>query len=135
MNGYLDFLRGRDSKKEVAPRVKTNYDRFREVKFAQGKRASASSEGILSPQSLADIECIIDMLKEKKGVVVDLACEGVLTQRMLDFLSGAIYALGGNIHRIQKRIYIITPKGVKLMSNEKDIQDTTKKSSKAQKAN
>lgn len=117
------------------PGVKTNYDRFREVKFAQGKREGASGEGILRPKTLSDIECIIDMLKEKRGVVVDLACEGLLTQRMLDFLSGAIYALGGNIHRIQRRIYIITPKGVKLMSDEKDTKESAKKSGRTQKVN
>ncbi|GEM_PF-1232716 len=135
MSGYLDFLRGRDSKKDSMPGVKTNYDRFREVKFAQGKREGASGEGILRPKTLSDIECIIDMLKEKRGVVVDLACEGLLTQRMLDFLSGAIYALGGNIHRIQRRIYIITPKGVKLMSDEKDTKESAKKSGRTQKVN
>ncbi len=136
MSSYLDFLRGRDARKEESPpKSRTNYDRFREAKFAESKSGAGASEGILKPHTLSDIECLIDMLKGKKGIVVDLASEGVLTQRMLDFLSGAIYALGGNIHRIQKRIYIITPKGVKLMTDEKDDKESNKKNSKAQKAN
>lgn len=136
MSGYLDFLRGRDVKKEESsPKAKTNYDRFREAKFAESKSGANASEGILKPYTLSDIECLIDILKEKKGIVVDLAGEGMLTQRMLDFLSGAIYALGGNIHRIQKRIYVITPKGVKLMTDEKEDKENIRKNSKTQKAN
>jgi FtsZ-interacting cell division protein YlmF len=135
VKGYLDYLKGRDCNRKETPDTKTNYDKFRETGYSQGKRAGAQKEGILRPHSLSDIERLIDMLKEKKGIVVDLSGEGMLSQRMLDFFSGAIYALGGNIHRIEKRLYIIMPKGVKLMTDDKVDKDDNKKSNRTQKAN
>lgn len=134
MSGYLEFLRGRDNNFKEKVKTSTNYDKFRESRFAQGARTSYAKEGILKPQTLGEIEYLIDMLKSKKGIVVDLAGEGRLNQRMLDFFSGAIYALGGNIHRIEKRIYIIMPKGVKLMNDGRVGSNEYKKDIKVQKA-
>lgn len=130
MSGYLNYLMGREENLKTREISKTNYDRYLEAKFKKAEERATSGITIIKPKNFKDIENLIDVLKEKRGIVVDLANgENILTQRMLDFLSGAIYALGGNIHRIEKRIYVMTPKGVKLMTNEEGI----KKNGKVQK--
>ena len=70
---------------------------------------------LYSPKSFNDIQTLIDFLKRHEPVVVELS--GVAdssAQRILDFLSGAIYALSGSIHRISGTIFLLTPSGVSI---------------------
>ena len=68
---------------------------------------------LYSPKSFADVQTLIDFLKSREPSVIDLAGVGDSSaQRILDFLSGAIYALEGNIHRISGSIFLLTPSGV-----------------------
>ena len=65
------------------------------------------------PRSFADVEEIIDRLREKQSVIVYLnEVSGGTAQRVTDMLSGAIYALGGGMAPLQKDMYIFTPDGV-----------------------
>ena len=65
------------------------------------------------PHSFADVEEIIDRLKDKLTVIVYLneLSDGTAT-RVLDMLSGAIYALNGSIRQISKNIFLFAPSGV-----------------------
>lgn len=66
-----------------------------------------------SPKTFADVEELVDRIKSREGVIVDFADTPTgLAQRMLDFLSGAIFALGGRVDRIKKKTYILVPRGV-----------------------
>ena len=68
---------------------------------------------IFYPKSFADIEEIIDLLTVNKQVVVNLKdVKEQTAQRVLDILSGAVYALKGAIHEIEKHIFVITPDGL-----------------------
>ena len=70
---------------------------------------------VVLPKSFDDILDLIERLKSREGVIVDF--EGIpphLSQRMLDFLSGAVFALGGSINRIKKKTYILVPRGVRI---------------------
>ena len=71
---------------------------------------------IYSPKSYVDIKKMIDFIKNGQPVIVNLATlKSEKAQRILDFMSGAIYALNGKSHRITKSIYLITPNGVNIM--------------------
>ena len=70
---------------------------------------------LYSPRSFQDVQTLIDFLKAREPSVVDLAgVKDSSAQRILDFLSGAIYALSGSIHRISGTIFLLTPSGVTL---------------------
>ena len=76
---------------------------------------------VLSPESFEDARDIADHLKTKKPCVINL--EGVdkdLSRRIVDFLSGAVYALGGNIQKISSGIFLIAPYNVSIMGDVKD---------------
>lgn len=65
------------------------------------------------PHSFADVEEIINRLRERRTVIVYLNEVNTGTaQRVTDMLSGAIYALGGSAAKLQKDMYIFTPDGV-----------------------
>lgn len=71
----------------------------------------------VTPQKFDDVEQIVRKLKRKEGIIVDF--EEVpphIAQRMLDFLSGAVFAYNGSIKKLKYRMYIIIPDGIKISS-------------------
>lgn len=70
---------------------------------------------VFMPSSYDEVEKIIDALKANKTAVVhltELKTETAL--RILDMLSGAIYALGGGVYEMQKNIFMFSPCGVEV---------------------
>lgn len=96
------------------------------LKKQQGKVVNIHSTSqfkvvIMQPENFDDAQDICDHLKNKKPVVVNLeGLEKDGAQRIIDFLSGAIYALDGSIQKVSNGIFIIAPNNVDLMSDFKD---------------
>lgn len=70
---------------------------------------------VVQPNNLEDAKEICDYLKDKKPVVVNIDIEGIqseMPQRILDFLSGCVYALDGSIETVTKGIYVVVPNNV-----------------------
>jgi cell division inhibitor SepF len=75
---------------------------------------SASSGGleliIRQPSRFEDSQEICDLLKQDRAIIVNLEkVEPELGQKMMDFISGAIYALDAKIHQISGAIFCISP--------------------------
>lgn len=76
---------------------------------------------IYQPMAYDDTQSIIDNLKNRKAVVVNLeAVESDVAQRILDFMSGAAYAVNGNIHKISRGIFVLVPNNVDISGNIPD---------------
>lgn len=78
---------------------------------------SASSGGleliIRQPSTFDDSQEICDLLKQDRAIILNLEkVEPVLAQKMMDFISGAIYALDAKIHQISGCIFCISPSKV-----------------------
>ena len=70
---------------------------------------------IFVPNSFEDIEKIIDTLKYGKTAIVHLTNLKAETQiRVLDMLSGAIYALNGGVYEMEKNVFMFSPTGVEI---------------------
>ncbi len=78
--------------------------------------ASKSSKMILAePRVYAEAQDIAENLKNKRAVVVNLQrIEKDQGQRIIDFLSGTVYALGGDIQRIGTDIFLCVPDTVEV---------------------
>ena len=73
---------------------------------------------VFQPQTYEDTQTIIDNLKTRKPVIVNLESLNVdVAQRVLDFISGAIYALDGSVRKVSKGIFLLAPKGVDISGN------------------
>lgn len=71
---------------------------------------------VFSPTKFSDVELIIDCIKSGKNTVVHLTqlkTESAI--RVIDMLSGAIYALGGGVYEMEKNIFMFSPSGVELL--------------------
>lgn len=102
-----------------------NYEESAETVQEQPKRISraerqpvplrsAASSGleliIKQPSRFEDSQEICDLLKQDRAIIVNLEnIEPELAQKMMDFISGAIYALDAKIHQISGVIFCISP--------------------------
>ncbi len=68
---------------------------------------------ITEPRTFEDVRVIIDGLRKRQAIIIDLSkVNDKDSQRTLDILSGAIYALGGAQQRINDHMFLFTPEGV-----------------------
>ncbi|MDD6448357.1 MAG: cell division protein SepF [Lachnospiraceae bacterium] len=77
---------------------------------------------VFKPTSFDDAMEIAETLIGNQTVIINM--EGVdvgLAQRIIDFASGCIYALNGNLQKISNYIFIITPSGVSISGDLQDI--------------
>ena len=76
---------------------------------------------VMQPQTYDDAAEIVDHLKSKKPVIVNLEkLEKEIARKVVDFLSGAVYALDGNIQKVSNGIFLIAPYNVGIMGDFKD---------------
>ena len=60
-------------------------------------------------------------------VVINLEkVEYPLAQRIMDFLSGSCYALGGSLQRVSKNIFLIVPQTFNISEGEEDAKARNK---------
>ncbi len=74
---------------------------------------------MVEPKTHKEIQKVVDYLKQGQSVAVNL--EGIASadrERILDFLSGALYALNGSIHRWYGDLFLVTPEGHKILKPE-----------------
>lgn len=78
----------------------------------------AMSMVVFQPQTYEDTQTIIDNLKLRKSVIVNLESMDIETgQRVLDFVSGAIYSIDGSIRKVSKGIFLLAPSGIDISGN------------------
>jgi cell division inhibitor SepF len=71
---------------------------------------------IFKPNKFEDAEDICDLLLKGHPVIINL--EGLdisdTAQRIMDFISGCIFTLSGNLHQISRFIFICAPENVNI---------------------
>ena len=118
----MDKMRG--DEKPVAPMSQSRpetgihksdaaYDKIEPLisKGPQNKAYSMNGSGpfkmlVIEPKNFDECTKLVDNLKSRKPVIINLA------RKMFDFLSGATYALNGNVQRVTSNIFIFAPANV-----------------------
>ena len=110
--GILDIF-GKEPKSKNELGTRTELDFSQPIDVKEEKKGPVS---ILIPTSFDDVEKIIDTLKSGKTAVVHLNNLKIETQiRVIDMLSGAIYALGGGVYEMEKNVFMFSPLGVEIL--------------------
>lgn len=82
---------------------------------------------VMRPERFEDAAAIADQMRRRSSIVLNLESTPRETaRRLVDFLSGAAYALEGRIRRIAAGTYIITPSNVDLTGDEFSAFETGK---------
>ncbi len=83
---------------------------------------------LLEPRAYSESQQIADHLKNRNSVVVNLKrVTSDQAKRIIDFLSGVIYAIGGSMQKIGVGIYLCAPKNVNVQGK---ISDESEKANK-----
>lgn len=68
---------------------------------------------LIEPRAYAEAQEIADHLKNRRAVVVNLQrIQHDQAKRIVDFLSGTVYAIGGDIQQVGTKIFLCTPDNV-----------------------
>ncbi|PFH89485.1 cell division protein SepF [Bacillus sp. AFS088145] len=85
--------------------------------------ASLSSKVVLAqPREYAEAQDVADHLKSKKAVVINLQQMQIdQAKRFVDFLSGTVYAISGDIKKIGTNTFICTPDNIDISGTITDM--------------
>lgn len=88
---------------------------------------------LLEPRAFSESQQIADYLKKQTAVVVNMKrVTPELARRIVDFLSGTLYAIGGDMQKLGGGIFLCTPSTVKV---EGKISEPEKDKEKPAKGN
>lgn len=110
-NGLLKGL-GFESEKKDIEEKKENPSKETHINIGNGARydltkVKQKSTKLLIPHSQVEVQQVVDELK-KEPLNVDLSNLEIKDYvRALDFLSGAVYALGGKIVKIKEKVFFL----------------------------
>lgn len=94
-------------------------------------KVSSSISGkmiLLEPRAFSESQQIADHLKNGNTVVVNMKrVTAEQAKRIIDFLSGTVYALGGDLQKIGTGIFLCTPKDVNVEGAISDDEEKGKK--------
>ena len=83
---------------------------------------------LVHPDRFEQAADIADRIAERNAIVLNLeTAPKELTRRMLDFLSGVTYALGGKVKKVSGSTYIITPAGMDFMGDTGNAVESREK--------
>lgn len=108
---------------------KTNFSHSgKQNKVVNIHAASTAKIVILKPKTYDEAIDICDNLKNRRIVVINMSdLEPKIAQKLLDFMGGASYALGGNLEEVEKEVYILSPSNIEV-NNEFKNQLSSKNS-------
>lgn len=95
------------------------------------RRSSVNMEVcVIKPTSVEDSREITETLLSGRTVILNL--EGLdleIAQRIIDFTSGATFAISGNLQKISNYIFLVTPTNVDISGDLQDLLNTSLDSS------
>lgn len=76
---------------------------------------------VVEPRSFDEVQGITDNLKNRRPVIVNLEqAEPELAKRVVDFVSGATYALNGSLQKVGSGIFLFVPNNVDIANELRD---------------
>lgn len=76
---------------------------------------------VVEPRSFDEVQGITDNLKNRRPVIVNLEqAEPDLAKRVVDFVSGATYALNGSLQKVGSGIFLFVPNNVDIANELRD---------------
>ena len=98
--------------KEIMTDEDTNEDSY----YTKDVMSVPNSSGkmiLLEPRAFSESQQIADHLKKRNTVVVNMKrVTPDQAKRIVDFLSGTVYAIGGDLQKIGTGIFLCTPKNI-----------------------
>ena len=94
------------------------------AKSAPEKRFSVANTSafklvLIEPKSFEECPKLVDCLKGRRPVIINLEkLETEVARKIFDFMSGATYALAGNVQKVANNIFIFAPDNVDISATQ-----------------
>ena len=76
---------------------------------------------VIEPKSFDDAQQVANCLKEKRPVVINFEnTDGESAKRIVDFISGTTYALGGEIKKVGRNVFLCAPSNVNVAYTQEE---------------
>lgn len=82
---------------------------------SRSNSAASNEVYVIKPQEFDDAQTVSDFLKKGKAIVINM--EGLQlepAQRIIDFIGGACYGMGGELKAISANIFIAVPSSIEV---------------------
>ncbi|MGI6453941.1 MAG: cell division protein SepF [Syntrophomonadaceae bacterium] len=77
---------------------------------------------ICEPESFDEVQTLAEHLKSRKQVILNFENTAPeISQRVIDFISGTVYSLGGNSQQLGKSIFLFTPSNIEIAQDHRSI--------------
>lgn len=120
--GYIedDIYENEDERQDETP--------ARATKVKKVSNRISAADMIISvhePLSYEESPKIVDDLRANKSIVLNFEQLDLDVKRQIfDFVSGALYALDGNIQKVNKDIFILAPENVAIDGLKEELKNT-----------
>lgn len=103
------------------------YYKVTKEEYGYENGVAGSKMMLLEPRAYSESQQIADHLKERNAVVVNLKrVTPDQAKRIVDFLSGTLYAIGGDLQKLGGGIFLCTPNNVNVEGKISDDAAPTK---------
>jgi len=135
MKDKLKGFFGGEEPQEVSNGDETYYTTSRE-EFHEQNGMAGSKMMLLEPRAYSESQQIADYLKNRSAVVVNLKrVTPDQAKRIVDFLYGTIYAIGGDLQKLGGGIFLCTPNNVNVEGKiSEDVAQNSQKSNRGKKS-
>lgn len=98
-----------------------------EKNFKEDDAKNGSKMILVEPRAYSESQTIADHLKKRNSVVVNLKrVTSDQGKRIIDFLTGCVYAIGGDMQKLGGGIYLCTPKNVSVQGKMSEQENSKK---------
>ena len=99
-----------------------------EKNYKEEEGKSGSKMILIEPRAYSESQTIADHLKKRNSVVVNLKrVTSDQAKRIIDFLTGCVYAIGGDLQKLGTGIYLCTPKNVSVQGKMTEQEQVSAK--------
>lgn len=111
--------------------VEDNFYTVSNKQLKEEESKSGSKMILVEPRAYSESQQIADYLKTRNTVVVNLKrVTSDQAKRLIDFLTGTIYAIGGDLQKLGNGIYLCTPNNVNVQGKMSESEEKEKKQTK-----
>ena len=119
----MGFIKNLLNKEDTEENI--NGNEYYDIKAEEAYDENGGTKMILlEPRAYSESQQIADYLKSRNAVVVNLKrVTPDQAKRIVDFLSGTLYAIGGDLQKIGGGIFLCTPRNMSVqgkISNDED---------------
>ena len=111
--------------------VEDNFYTVSNKQLKEEESKTGSKMILVEPRAYSESQQIADYLKNRNSVVVNLKrVTSDQAKRLIDFLTGTIYAIGGDLQKLGGGIFLCTPNNVNVQGKMSEAEEKEKKQTK-----